>query len=397
MDKKIELEKNKRRKKHNYLENDESYYKWKDKKYWKKNKNFHVNYLKLKEQEKKLSTIKEEKSTHRYKKYSKDKIINTKKFKKKYKKENSDDSSFNAKIEKYLKEPIDDNYSKKSDINTSNIYVDNAFDKKTESNLSSPPIKKLKYNKEKNIIQFNKENAEQENEISTKNLIESSYVLELNKINKNDLTEEERKKISEALQYNDNELNDLGYKKAFQYDHRTFSQYYISLLFTKHILFQIFNKKDYNSYSIKVLLFFFNFSSCYAINALFFNDETMHQIYEDEGDFNFLYQIPQIAYSTLISYFVDNITTFLALTEEIVLHLKKDKSLSKLNEKRKRIIRIIKIKALLFFIVSIIFILIFWYYLGCFCAVYKNTQFHLIKDTIISLCIGYITPLGSNI
>jgi hypothetical protein len=67
-----------------------------------------------------------------------------------------------------------------------------------------------------------------------------------------------------------------------------------------------------------------------------------------------------------------------------------------MKEKRKQIIHIIKIKVLLFFIVSIIFISIFWYYLGCFCAVYKNTQFHLIKDTIISLCIGYITPFGSN-
>jgi len=396
MDKKIELEKNKRRKKHNYLENDESYYKWKDKKYWKKNKNFHVVYL-AKKFKNQLSTIKEEKSTNRYKKYSQNKNKNIKKFKKKYKKENSDNSSFNAKIEKHLKEPIDDNYSNRSEIKTSNILVDNEFYKKTESIISSPPNKKLKYNKEKNIIQFNKENAEQENEISNKNLIEPSYVLELNKISKNDLTEEDRIKISKALQYNDNELNDLGYKKAFQYDHRTFFQYYISLLFTKHILLQIFNKKDYNSYSIKVLLFFFNFSSCYAINALFFNDETMHQIYEDEGVFNFVYQIPQIAYSTLISYFVDNITTFLALTEENVLQLKRDKNLSKLNEKRKQIIHIIKIKVLLFFIVSIIFISIFWYYLGCFCAVYKNTQYHLIKDTIISLCISYITPLGSNI
>ena len=131
--------------------------------------------------------------------------------------------------------------------------------------------------------------------------------------------------------------------------------------------------------------------------SLFFNDDTMHQIYEDEGVFNIIYQIPQIAYSTIISYFIDNITTFLALTEENILILKKDKNLENLNKKRKRIIHILKIKALFFFIVNIIFILSFWYYLGCFCAVYKNTQFHLIKDTIISLCIGYITPFGSNI
>ena len=37
------------------------------------------------------------------------------------------------------------------------------------------------------------------------------------------------------------------------------------------------------------------------------------------------------------------------------------------------------------------------YYLGCFCAVYNNNQYHLIKDTLISLGLGYITPFGTNI
>ena len=89
---------------------------------------------------------------------------------------------------------------------------------------------------------------------------------------------------------------------AFKFDQRDIYQYYISLLFTKLIIFQIFNKKDYNSISLKILLFFFSFSSSYAVNALFFNDDTMHQIYEDEGDFNFIYQLPQIIYSTLLSF-----------------------------------------------------------------------------------------------
>ena len=146
-----------------------------------------------------------------------------------------------------------------------------------------------------------------------------------------------------------------------------------------------------------MLLLFFNFSSCYAINALFFNDDTMHQIYEDEGVFNFIYQLPQIAYSTIISYFVDNITTFLALSEDNILQLKQDKKFGDLKQKSKRIKNTLKIKFILFFIVNIILILLFWYYLGCFCAVYKNTQYHLIKDTIISFGFGFVTPFGTNI
>ena len=230
-----------------------------------------------------------------------------------------------------------------------------------------------------------------------KKRIGNEYVLKFNKNKNEELTEIQKLKIAESLKYNDNELNNLGYKKAFLYDKRTFLQYYLSLLFTKHILFQIFNKKDYNSRSIKVLLLFFNFSSCYAINALFFNDDTVHQIYEDEGDFNFIYQLPQIAYSTLISYFVDNLTAYLALSEDNVIELKQDKDLDNLSEKGKKVISTLKIKFILFFIINFIFILLFWYYLSCFCAVYKNSQYHLFKDTLICLGIGYITPFGTNL
>ena len=46
-------------------------------------------------------------------------------------------------------------------------------------------------------------------------------------------------------------------------------------------------------------LFFFSFSSDLTINALFFNDDIMHKIYQDKGKYNFFYQIPQILYSSL--------------------------------------------------------------------------------------------------
>ena len=249
----------------------------------------------------------------------------------------------------------------------------------------------------KKLIKFIKSNRGQNEDLIIKNLFEAQYVLEVNKVKKEVLTIKEKMKVVEVLKFNDNEFNDLGYKKAFKYDHRTFFQYYLSLLFTKHIIFQIFNTKDYNAYSIKVLLFFFNFSSCYAVNALFFNDDTMHQIYEDEGDFNFIYQLPQIAYSTILSFFIDNITTFLAFSEDNIIELKKDKNLNEISKKGRRMKDSLKIKFIFFFIVNFILILLFWYYLSCFCAVYKNTQFHLIKDTLISFLLGFITPFGTNI
>ena len=39
----------------------------------------------------------------------------------------------------------------------------------------------------------------------------------------------------------------------------------------------------------------------------------------------------------------------------------------------------------------------FWYYISCFCAVYKNTQIILIEDTIISFTLSMLYPFGLNL
>ena len=200
--------------------------------------------------------------------------------------------------------------------------------------------------------------------------------------------------LQNILKYNDTELNNFGYKKALKYDDRNYLQYYFSLIKTKHILFKIFTCNDYNPLWIKILLLFLNFSSCYAVNALFFNDDTMHQIYEDRGYYNLIYQLPQIIYSTFISLILDAIINSLALPQDSLLEIKSDKSLRNLAIRAEIMKESIKYKALAFFFFGLIYISAFYYYLGYFCAVYKNTQFHLIKDTLISYGTGFLTPFG---
>ena len=104
------------------------------------------------------------------------------------------------------------------------------------------------------------------------------------------------------LEYNDYELNNLEYQKALEIDKRKYLEYYISLVKRKQIIiFTFYTNDDYNSKIIKISLFLFSFSIYFTINALFFNDSTMHNIYEAKGSYNFIYQIPIILYSTIIS------------------------------------------------------------------------------------------------
>ena len=118
----------------------------------------------------------------------------------------------------------------------------------------------------------------------------------------------------------------------------------------------------------------------------------MHKLYEDEGKYNFTYQIPKIIYSTIISSVILTILKFLALTEKNVLKIKRAEK-DGLNQIYEIQLKVIKIKFILFFIIIFIFLFLFWYYIGCFCAVYENTQIHLLSDTLISFAISLFYPL----
>ena len=216
--------------------------------------------------------------------------------------------------------------------------------------------------------------------------------------NKKDMViSEKMKRIKEILAYNDKELNELKFQSAIKYDNRNFIQLYYSFLKVDHIIIKILNSNDYNSRIIKIYLCFYNFSLSYTVNALFFNDDTIHQILEDEGKFNFIYQLPQIIYSSIISYFFGMIFDFLALSEDNILEFKTQQGTNKVKEKGKALIKTLKLKFLLFFIFSFLILVLFWYYLICFCVVYKNTQYHLINDSLIGFGTGLLIPLGTKI
>ena len=125
---------------------------------------------------------------------------------------------------------------------------------------------------------------------------------------------------------------------------------------------------------------------------LFFNDSTLHKIYEDAGIFNIIYQIPQILYSTIISSTINIILKYLSLSEKNILEIKNEKK--NIDLKAKNILKCLKIKFFLFFSLSFFFLSIFWYYLSSFCAIYRNTQNHLIKDTLICFGLTLLYPFG---
>ena len=245
------------------------------------------------------------------------------------------------------------------------------------------------------------------NKNSLKNRINNFNLnnLALNKIpnSKNSMIPSSKSEDKNALNedfknLNDQELNTLEYNLAIKYDKRTYLKYYWSLLKKKHlILFAFFPSNDYNIATIKISLFILSFALYFTINGFFFSDETMHKIYKDNGVFDILFQIPQILYSTVISALINMILKQLSLSENSILSIKEEKDSIKAVEKSKKIEKCLKIKFIIFFILSSLFMIFFWYFISCFCAVYTNTQIILIKDTLFSFGLSMIYPFGLNL
>ena len=300
-----------------------------------------------------------------------------------------DEISNNKKVVKHKDK--DTNESQKDNIN---------FIKgKQISNKNDNKKRKRKIKKSKgNLEETNGEISNKILKLKNSNILDDINNLQNNNILKNYNNIKIKKYIlfKNKIEFNDYEINNLLYDEALEFDKRTYTQYYFSLLKMKHlIIFTFYTKNDYNSKIIKYILFLLSFALHFTINALFFNDKTMHKIYEDQGIYNFIYQIPQIIYSTFITSFISLVLNYLSLSEKNIIKLKGEKI--DIIQKSSALKKSLLIKFYFAFILIFLLIILFWYYLSCFCAVYRNTQVHLIKDILISFGLSLISPFIINL
>ena len=230
-------------------------------------------------------------------------------------------------------------------------------DKDKKENLKIKKINKTMKLKHKKITitkkKFNKMETSRKSKIINDTIPEDNTIRKM--LNLKMKKAKNSKKIINIKEFNDDEINVLSYDLAFQYDKRTYCQYYISLLKTKHkFIFSFLYNKDYNSRIIKINLFFMHFTTNYTINGLFFNDDTMHKIYESKGSFDIEYQLPIIIYSSLISMILDTLLKLLALSNDEIVSFKHNKERKGINEKGKYLESKLNIKFVLYFIISFI-------------------------------------------
>jgi len=287
--------------------------------------------------------------------------------------ESKDDLNFDIKIED-LKAPI----------------------KRRQSNIYKP--KKIQFEKKKDFAIYNTTDEINNKIEKIKIKKEDKNAETISQKSNNDKSKGKEIINEQYRDLTDVEKNVFDYEVAIIVDKRTFWQYYISQLKRGQlIIFTFITTDDYNLRQIKILLFIVSFALFFTINAFFFGDDTMDQIYEDNAIFNFLFQLPQILYSSIISSIIDIILHKLTISEGQILEMKKEKDMEKCKQKANKVKNNLKLKIIIFLVLSSILMLFFWYFISCFCAVYGNTQHILIEDTFISFGTSMLYPFGLKI
>ena len=271
-------------------------------------------------------------------------------------------------------------------------------------NKSQFPPKKKKINKgNNNIITNNKKDLlskENKTHIKNRNLITNNRKITLkSKTNKSDIKLNNTiKNNHKNIKYNYFELNSFDYNNALINDERTCIEHYIALIRIKQpLLFAFCPIKDFNSMVIKQCIFLFSFDIYYVINFAFFNENIIHKLYQDEGDYDIIYFIPTIIISFVVSNTITIIIKFIFLSERNIIQVRNQKTYIEAINISEKVKRNILCKYIIFYILGIIFIFFFWMILSSFGAVYQNSQIILLENALISFGISFIYPLFYNI
>ena len=110
--------------------------------------------------------------------------------------------------------------------------------------------------------------------------------------------------------------------------------------------------------------------------------------------FDFENQIPIAIYSSLITKILNFPISLLGLSNDKIIDFKQNQISQGIKKRGNELILCLKIKFACYFIIGLIFLLFFWYYISMFGIIYKNTQYHLLKDSLISFIISLLSPFA---
>ena len=254
------------------------------------------------------------------------------------------------------KEKMDQEQEKEKNINNDKNNINLRYNKKTEIHNTSPAI-------------------------YIYNLILSDYSEDL-------VIEEKVEKKSNLItkrEYsflNDGEINELDFDNSVFHDKRNFIRIYYSFLkYNCLLIFTFFVYEDFNLNFVKYALFIFYALLYLTFNAAFFNNNSIHNIYINEGDYVLSYHAWKIFLAFILSLiFIKLIKWWITFYRRRSLNMK---LLKRYTDAKNEILRMIEqyhFHLKIFFSISCAIFILFWYYISVIFAVFRYSYWYLLLN-----------------
>ena len=297
-------------------------------------------------------------------------------------------------------------------------------DDKRRIKNNNPPVKKFRKKKTKNKKENNENNGNNGNKHNNNFQKENNFVIEcinknvVNNVNSNYIEYNSQmemkqvetrnqnikiktvKSISEKKIISEYEINELSFISSKKYDKRTFSQVYFSIIKQNHLLLNtFFNFKDYELIYNKISLLLFQISICFFFNALFFSNKQIKNIYHNkkENKLAFHFGILKAFVVSIFASLILDLIKYVCLSNKAIIIMLKEKDLQKVNDLISIYLKNKKIKLYIYYILSLLFLLLSIYYVVIFCSIFINSQLYLIFDSFISCIMIFMYPLFISI
>ena len=199
--------------------------------------------------------------------------------------------------------------------------------------------------------------------------------------------------INEDLTLKEDELNFGNFNQVEGKDQRSPLKMFWSLLKFKQIILYAFYTSDRNLRILKISVFILFVSFYMAFTALFFNDDIMRAIYTYKGNTDAAVHIPNIILSSICSIIMSFIVRLVTYNDRTINDIITEKEYRNKLDKIELAKRSAKIKTIAFFSVSSLIVMVCWYYVAAFCAVFKNSQGHYLINTLVSFIICMLWPV----
>ena len=193
------------------------------------------------------------------------------------------------------------------------------------------------------------------------------------------------------------EYDDMDYEDSIKKDKRKFCQYFKDKLKINQIILNTFlTKEPLRPITIKILLFVLDIDLYLLINAMFFNEDYISEVFHSTKKENFFTFIPRsysrFFYTTLVGVIVNYIIDFFFIEEKKIKGIfKREKdNLFVLKYEVSKISKVIKKRYILFIILSFIITTFTLYYIFCLHSVYPHMRNEWIKSSIIIIIIMQI-------